>query len=93
MRRVLTIVVLSFVLPAFGVAAGLGCAGVKPNQSTGKGGSNSSGNGGSNGSGGSFGTGGGGGNLPVTTISGDHTCSDFSRNCTSYRAILPASTG
>src|SRR5437868_2238649 len=43
-KSLLTIVVLSFVLPTFGVAAGLGCAGVKPNQSTGKGGSNSSSN-------------------------------------------------
>jgi hypothetical protein len=85
MRSATSKSLLSFVLLSFGVAAGLGCAGVKPNQSTGKGGGSGSGNGGSTGSGGSSsGTGGGGGNLPVTPISGDHTCTDFSSNCPSY---------
>jgi hypothetical protein len=65
---------------------GLGCAGVKPNQSN-TGGTNGSGNGGSNGNGGSSsGSGGGGGNLPITPFTGDHTCPDFdsSSNCSSF---------
>lgn len=92
-KSLLSIVLPAFVLPAFvalsfGVSAGLGCAGVKPNQTNSSGGSNGSGKGGNNsGNGGSSsGSGGGGGNLPVTPISGDHTCTDFdsSSNCSSY---------
>ena len=77
---------LSIVLLSFGVAAGLGCAGVKPNQTNSSGGSNGSGKGGNNSGNGGSSSGGGGGNLPVTPISGDHSCTDFdsSSNCTSY---------
>jgi hypothetical protein len=78
---------LSIVFLSFGAAA-LGCAGVKGQPSS-SGGSNGSGSGGSNGNGGSSsGTGGGGGNLPVTPISGSHTCTDFdsSSNCSSFNS-------
>jgi hypothetical protein len=76
---------LSIVTLSFGVAAGFGCAGVKPNQAS-SGGSNGSG-GNSSGSGGSSsGSGGGGGTLTITPISGDKVCTDFanSGSCTSY---------
>ena len=68
---------LSLVTLSFGVAAGLGCAGVKQNPTTGNGGSGgSTGNGGS---GGSISTGNGGtGPIPITPISGNFTCTDFS---------------
>jgi hypothetical protein len=78
---------LSVIALSFGVAAGLGCAGVKPVVSTtGSGGSggSSSGNGGSN-SGGTTGNGGSGGILPVTPISGSFTCTDFgSTSCATF---------
>jgi hypothetical protein len=76
---------LSLVLVSFGVAAGLGCAGVKQNSTNSSGGN--TGHGGSNGNGGSSsGNGGGGGNLPITPLTGDHTCTDFdsSANCASF---------
>jgi WD40-like Beta Propeller Repeat len=78
---------LSILTLSAGVAAGLGCAGVKPNQSsTGGNGGNNSGSGGNGGN--NSGGGGGGGNLPVTPISGSHTCTDFdtSSNCGSFNS-------
>jgi hypothetical protein len=72
---------LSILTLSAGVAA-VGCAGVKANQSsTGGNGGNNSGSGGNN-----SGGGGGGGNLPITPLTGDHTCTDFdsSSNCSSY---------
>jgi hypothetical protein len=77
---------LSVITLSFGVAAGLGCAGVKPNATTtgsgGSGGSNT-GNGGSH-TGGSTGNG-GSSPLPVTPISGNFTCTDFSSgSCASF---------
>jgi hypothetical protein len=79
----LSIALLTFTAAGL-AAAGVGCAGVK-GKATASGGSNGSGNGGSNGNGGSSsGSGGGGGNLPVTPITGSHTCSDFDSNCTGY---------
>src|SRR5450631_1379533 len=76
----LSVVTLSFgVAGSFGVAAGLGCAGVKQNATT-TGSGGSGGSGGSNtGNGGSIGTGNGGtGPIPITPISGPFTCTDFS---------------
>jgi WD40-like Beta Propeller Repeat len=80
---------LSVVTLSFGVAAGFGCAGVKPvATSTGGNGGGGSGNGGSgNGNGGSTtGNGGGGGTLPVTPISGSFSCTDFDTSgaCASF---------
>ncbi len=75
---------LSILTLSAGVAA-VGCAGVKPNQSsTGGNGGNNSGSGGNGGN--NSGGGGGGGNLPITPLTGDHTCTDFdsSSNCSSY---------
>ena len=68
---------LSAITLSFGVAAALGCAGVKPNATTttGSGGS-SSGKGGNN-TGNSTGNG-GTGPIPITPISGNFTCTDFS---------------
>jgi hypothetical protein len=77
---------LSVVTLSFAVAAGLGCAGVKPNA-TSTGGSGGGGSGGNNtGNGGGNGTGGTGGILPVTPISGSFTCTDFntSGSCASF---------
>jgi hypothetical protein len=70
---------LSLMALSFGVAAGLGCAGVKPNATTtGAGGSGAS-NTGNGGSGGSISTGNGGtGPIPITPISGNFSCTDFS---------------
>ena len=68
---------LSVVTLSFGVAVGLGCAGVKGNAST-TGGSGGSG-GSHTGNGGTIGTGSGGtGPIPITPISGPFTCTDFS---------------
>jgi hypothetical protein len=54
------------------LAAGFGCAGVKPMATSGTAGSGSPGSGGSGAQGGSGGT-----TLPITPISGNFTCTDF----------------
>jgi hypothetical protein len=80
---------LSIVTLSFGVAAALGCAGVKPTQSnTGGNGGDNGGSGGNGGNGNNGGNGGGGGMLPITPLTGDHTCTDFdsSSNCANFNS-------
>jgi hypothetical protein len=75
----LPVVALSFgVAGSFGVVAGLGCAGVKPNATTTGSGGSGGGNGGSStGNGGSSTGNGGTGPVAVVPISGSFTCTDL----------------
>jgi hypothetical protein len=69
---------LSAVTLSLGVAAGLGCAGVKQNPTTGSGGNTGNGGSGNTGNvGNNTGNGGSTGPLPITPISGNFTCTDF----------------
>ncbi len=86
MRLHLSSSLLSVITLSFGVAAGLGCAGVKQGVSTTGSGGNT-GNGGSNtGNGGSSTGNGGSGPVTVVPISGSFSCTDFddSSACTSF---------
>jgi hypothetical protein len=84
-------VFLSFGVLSFGVTAGLGCAGVKPTQTSSSGGSNGSG-GNNSGNGGSNGSGGGGGVLPITPLTGTITCTDVG-DCGNSPTFDPSTEG